>query len=297
MSKKNLMNKIKRLGNILTSFLEGGKMKNRMLLLDGGINFRELGGCPTKTKGKVKWHKLLRSGSLAQLSTKDVDSLEQYGLRYVVDLRTNEESTYSPDKLSPKMKYLSTSVYPFSKELLANLGIVNNLKLKATTLSYNQQVYLQMLLDPHSRAAYQRMFNVLLQNTNENEAVVFHCTAGKDRTGIAAFLILSALEVDFEAILEDYLLTNLYFSDYSATAINHMLISESKDKISKELNQKVAVLGEDLRLLKQACELISGSMEQFLEEYYHLTPSKLRSLRKIYVRDEDGNDVAKRRIK
>lgn len=272
-------------------------MENRMLLLDGGINFRELGGYPTKDNGRLKWHKLLRCGSMAQLSQNDVETLEKYGLRYVVDLRTKEESTYAKDKLSSKMKYLSTSVYPFSQELLANLGIVNNLKLKGTTLSFNQQVYLQMLLDPHSRAAYQRMFNVLLQNTEENEAVVFHCTAGKDRTGIAAFLIMSALGVDFEAIMEDYLLTNLYFNNFSAAKINHMLISESKDLVSQALNEKVAVQRQDLLLLKQACELISGSIEHFLEEYYHLTPRKLKSLRKIYVRYEDGTDVAKRRIK
>lgn len=190
-----------------------------MLELEEGINFRELGGYLTEDGRKIKWHKLLRCGSMAQLTKNDVDYLDQYGVRYIIDLRSPEESNYSPDKYPDKAQYFQDTVYPFSFSLFKNLGIINNMRLGASNTDFGRQTYLQMLLDPHAQAAYRKMFNVLLENDKEGESVVFHCTAGKDRTGVAAFLILSALGVSEKQIVEDYLYTNLFFDNYSSETI------------------------------------------------------------------------------
>ena len=61
---------------------------DRLLKLQFGVNFREMGGYPTKTGQQTQWHKLLRSGNLGELTSKDVDYLHDYGLKYVVDLRS-----------------------------------------------------------------------------------------------------------------------------------------------------------------------------------------------------------------
>ena len=196
-----------------------------MLELEEGINFRELGGYLTEDGRKIKWHKLLRCGSMAQLTKNDVDYLDQYGVRYIIDLRSPEESNYSPDKYPDKAQYFQDTVYPFSFSLFKNLGIINNMRLGASNMDFGRQTYLQMLLDPHAQAAYRKMFNVLLENDKEGESVVFHCTAGKDRTGVAAFLILSALGVSEKQIVEDYLYTNLFFDNYSSETINDALES------------------------------------------------------------------------
>ena len=186
-----------------------------MLELEEGINFRELGGYLTEDGRKIKWHKLLRCGSMAQLTKNDVDYLDQYGVRYIIDLRSPEESNYSLDKYPDKAQYFQDTVYPFSFSLFKNLGIINNMRLGASNMDFGRQTYLQMLLDPHAQAAYRKMFNILLENDKEGESVVFHCTAGKDRTGVATFLILSALGVSEKQIVEDYLYTNLFFDNYS----------------------------------------------------------------------------------
>ncbi|TFE19260.1 tyrosine-protein phosphatase, partial [Ligilactobacillus salivarius] len=198
-------------------------MEHRMLELEEGINFRELGGYLTEDGRKIKWHKLLRCGSMAQLTKNDVDYLDQYGVRYIIDLRSPEESNYSPDKYPDKAQYFQDTVYPFSFSLFKNLGIINNMRLGASNMDFGRQTYLQMLLDPHAQAAYRKMFNILLENDKEGESVVFHCTAGKDRTGVAAFLILSALGVSEKQIVEDYLYTNLFFDNYSSETINDAL--------------------------------------------------------------------------
>ena len=254
-----------------------------MLELEEGINFRELGGYLTEDGRKIKWHKLLRCGSMAQLTKNDVNYLDQYGVRYIIDLRSPEESNYSPDKYPDKAQYFQDTVYPFSFSLFKNLGIINNMRLGASNMDFGRQTYLQMLLDPHAQAAYRKMFNVLLENDKEGESVVFHCTAGKDRTGVAAFLILSALGVSEKQIVEDYLYTNLFFDNYSSETINDALESESQTEIAQRLNSKTAVIAETIEVLPKACQVVSGSVEKFLEEKLGMTKAKIERLQELYL--------------
>ena len=254
-----------------------------MLELEEGINFRELGGYLTEDGRKIKWHKLLRCGSMAQLTKNDVDYLDQYGVRYIIDLRSPEESNYSPDKYPDKAQYFQDTVYPFSFSLFKNLGIINNMRLGASNMDFGRQTYLQMLLDPHAQAAYRKMFNVLLENDKEGKSVVFHCTAGKDRTGVAAFLILSALGVSEKQIVEDYLYTNLFFDNYSSETINDALESESQTEIAQRLNSKTAVIAETIEVLPKACQVVSGSVEKFLEEKLGMTKAKIERLQELYL--------------
>lgn len=254
-----------------------------MLELEEGINFRELGGYLTEDGRKIKWHKLLRCGSMAQLTKNDVDYLDQYGVRYIIDLRSPEESNYSPDKYPDKAQYFQDTVYPFSFSLFKNLGIINNMRLGASNMDFGRQTYLQMLLDPHAQAAYRKMFNILLENDKEGESVVFHCTAGKDRTGVATFLILSALGVSEKQIVEDYLYTNLFFDNYSSETINDALESESQTEIAQRLNSKTAVIAETIEVLPKACQVVSGSVEKFLEEKLGMTKAKIERLQELYL--------------
>ena len=254
-----------------------------MLELEEGINFRELGGYLTEDGRKIKWHKLLRCGSMAQLTKNDVDYLDQYGVRYIIDLRSPEESNYSPDKYPDKAQYFQDTVYPFSFSLFKNLGIINNMRLGASNMDFGRQTYLQMLLDPHAQAAYRKMFNILLENDKEGESLVFHCTAGKDRTGVAAFLILSALGVSEKQIVEDYLYTNLFFDNYSSETINDALESESQTEIAQRLNSKTAVIAEIIEVLPKACRVVSGSVEKFLEEKLGMTKAKIERLQELYL--------------
>ena len=109
-----------------------------MLELEEGINFRELGGYLTEDGRKIKWHKLLRCGSMAQLTKNDVDYLDKYGVRYIIDLRSPEESNYSPDKYPDKAQYFQDTVYPFSFSLFKNLGIINNMRLGASNMDFGR---------------------------------------------------------------------------------------------------------------------------------------------------------------
>lgn len=255
----------------------------RVLDLQGGINFRELGGYETVDGRHVKWHKLLRSGNMANLTDRDLRFLTDYGLRIDVDLRSPSETEYYADRYPKPAAYVNLPVYPFSKSLFSNLGIVNYMKLKVEKQDYANQSYIQMLVDRHARFAYQKMFSLLLANTKENQSLVFHCSAGKDRTGVAAFLILKALQVKPDEILKDYLLTNLVFQGVSSSEINHLVTHDSRNQLADKLNADLAVSAANFKILSQTCRIVAPTMENYFDKYLGLPSAKIAQLRSIYL--------------
>lgn len=255
----------------------------RMLDLKGGVNFRELGGYSTIDGKHVKWQKILRSGNMTDLTDDDLQFLTDYGLRIDVDFRSPTETEYYEDRYPAGAAYVNLPVYPFSKSLFKNLGIVNFMKMKIDDQDYADQSYVQMLVDQHARMAYQRMFELLLANDKPKQSLVFHCSAGKDRTGVAAFLILNALQVKPEEILKDYLLTNLFFEGAPATEINHLITNDARNILADKLNSNLAVSSENFKMLERTCKTVASSMAEYLEKYLGLTPEKLKKLRVIYL--------------
>ena len=255
----------------------------RMLDLKGGVNFRELGGYSTIDGKHVKWQKILRSGNMTDLTDDDLQFLTDYGLRIDVDFRSPAETEYYADRYPEKAAYVNLPVYPFSKPLFKNLGIVNYMKMKVDDQDYADQSYVQMLVDQHARMAYQRMFELLLANDKPEQSLVFHCSAGKDRTGVAAFLILSALQVKPEEILKDYLLTNLFFEGASTAEINHLVTNDARNALADKLNSNLAVSSENFKVLERTCKTVAPSMDEYFEKYLGLTPEKLKKLRAIYL--------------
>lgn len=255
----------------------------RMLDLKGGVNFCELGGYSTVNGKHVKWQKILRSGNMAELTDDDLRFLTDYGLRIDIDFRSPAETEYYADRYPEEAAYVNLAVYPFSKPLFKNLGIINYMKMKIDDQDYVDQSYIQMLVDKHARMAYQRMFELLLANDKPGQSLVFHCSAGKDRTGVAAFLILSALQVKPEEILKDYLLTNLFFEGASATEINHLVTNDARNALADKLNSNLAVSSENFKVLERTCKTVAASMNEYFEKYLGLPPEKLEKLRAIYL--------------
>lgn len=258
-------------------------MTDRMLELQGGVNMRELGGYQTIDGKKVKYHKLLRSGNLNELTDADLAYLEQYGLRIDVDLRSPSESEYYADRYPEAAAYVNLPVYPFSRNLFKNLGIVNYMKMHLDENNYADQSYVQMLVDKHALGTFRKLFDLLLANEKPNQSLVFHCSAGKDRTGVAAFLILSALQVKPDQILQDYLLTNLYFQGNSAAQINQLVTHDERNALADKLNANLAVSAENFAILHKTCTTVADSMEDYFAKYLKLDQKQLVKLREIYL--------------
>lgn len=176
----------------------------RVLPLSGGVNFRDLGGYATSDGRRTRWGRLYRSGSLADLTEEDIAYLGRLGLRLVCDLRSVDEVERKADRLPPGAE-------PFHRPIVAS---VNPLR-RMVTLYRKRNRMQELLQDVYTVMIDQNggVFGDLFQAAADPACLplVVHCTAGKDRTGIAVALLLLALGVPEETVVADYTLSNRAF--------------------------------------------------------------------------------------
>lgn len=179
---------------------------NRHVPLSGQPNFRDLGGYASSDGRRVKWGLVYRSGELSQLSEDDVRTLAGLGIKAVVDLRSPEEVTARGRGRLPE----GAALYP--------MPIASSDMFKKVIPSLLAGDFSQLppnLLDKVNRhlvREFSAEFAGLLRALSDasNRPLVFHCTQGKDRAGFGAAMVLSALGVPWETVVEDYLLSNHY---------------------------------------------------------------------------------------
>ena len=190
---------------------DGVRVGVRLLLLEGGRNFRDLGGYPTEDGRRVKWGHVFRSGMMAGLTDADYGYLSALGIQVVCDLRANEERADEPTKWrAGDAEYLTWnySTVTGSEDLRAMFQDpeLNAAKVKMTMTN----MYPSILEEQKDR--YREMFDRLASG---GIPLAFNCSAGKDRAGTGAALILSALGVPRDVVVHDYSLSETYV-DYEA---------------------------------------------------------------------------------
>jgi protein-tyrosine phosphatase len=169
----------------------------RRLRFEGVLNFRDLGGYPTADGKRVRWGQVYRSDGLHQMTTADLLMFESIGIRVVYDLRGSAERSMSPNPVeSVVIEVVSQPAGQESPRLVRG-----STKLDAEQML--RDVYIGMLANSAPR--FGQLFTALA--ASEGLPAVFHCAAGKDRTGMSAALLLTALGVDRDTVLDDYELT------------------------------------------------------------------------------------------
>ena len=174
----------------------------RSLPLAGATNFRDLGGYCGHEGRRVRWRRLFRSDHLAELTEQDAAVLAGLGIRRAFDFRGAQERVARAYDL-PGVRQYALSIEPTVVQRMESLLSEGQPLTAADTVALMQQTYRDFVTDNTQRFA--ELFAYLLAS---DEPLVFHCTAGKDRTGFAAALILLALGVSHEDVMHDYLLTN-----------------------------------------------------------------------------------------
>jgi len=173
----------------------------RELPLAGGVNFRDVGGYRTADGRAVRWGRVFRAGSLAGLTDGDVAWLGRLGLRLSCDLRSAEEVIARPDRLPPGAVSRHTAV---TAEVGRVRRIVTLFRKRHRIQELLQDAYL-IMLDQNGP-----LFAGIIRAAADpaNLPLVIHCTAGKDRTGLAVALLLLTLGVPEETVIADYTLSN-----------------------------------------------------------------------------------------
>lgn len=178
----------------------------RVLPLEGVRNFRDLGGYATSDGRRVRWRQLFRSASLGSLTARDHAALDALGLRAVFDLRATDERAREPVRWS-------TGAGPriLQHDYLLDLGTLSRVLPRADAdVAAGRGAFAEFYAAMPTRfaTAYRALFGALARG---EAPFAINCSAGKDRTGVGAALVLAALGVPRATIIEDYLLSNLHY--------------------------------------------------------------------------------------
>lgn len=182
----------------------------RRVYMENTVNFRDLGGYETEDGRRVRWGHVFRSDGLARLSDRDLERFRQMCIRRVYDLRTHSERAGAPDRL-PEDGSVFHFHLPVSHGRFDFAEAMKRLKKGDTswlTPDFMVNGYIRNLED--FSAYWAEIIRVLAGQ--QNDPVVFHCTGGKDRTGTCAALILLALGVPEETVIDDHQLSNIYIA-------------------------------------------------------------------------------------
>ena len=253
------------------------------LPFEGGNNFRELGGYIADEGKTVKWGQIFRGIPTCLLgSDADRKLLDSLNLRLILDLRSEEEAAKQPDYVpdGARLVRICGLCHPDGTEIAFSPADKEKLLKGRLDEDHNMAdaMYEQMLF---GNKAFKELFRALEAGETP---ILFHCSAGKDRTGVAAMLILLALGASEEVIAKDFLQSNV-----CRRPELEAIWAEHADEIAANPAQKEHYLGiagvypESVPLVLNTIRDKFGSGDAYLEAEYGLTPARLMRLRRMYL--------------
>ena len=205
--------------------------------IPGMNNTRDLGGMRTKDRRRIRSGMLYRSAKLSDL--KDPDWFKEH-VSLVVDMRSSQEVGESPDPEILGVEYLHLPIFEMQasgvtrdEESDRRIGPPPD---PETAIENMAKVYARFVTDEFCLAQYRRFVRLLFEP--REKAILWHCTAGKDRTGTGALIIQEILGVGREDIMADYLITNVYLKDEVSHFID--MIAEREGGMDENAKQAMA---------------------------------------------------------
>lgn len=258
-------------------------LAERVVPLKNFSNFRDLGGYKTKDGRTVKWGLFYRSEDLSNLKDNDLKYFESLGIKYVLDYRSEDEVSRNPDVQVKLVKNINIPGMNIKGNDNLDMTTYVEQILQGSTMDINpedllREAYKTMPLD---NPAYKELFK-LFRNP-EDTAILQHCTAGKDRTGVGSALILLALNVDEETIIKDYLESNNNRKNFTKNIIETYKDYMKDEKVKKMIE---GILGVDETLIKSSLNSIKnkyGTYEDYFKNEYELDEDELDKLRNEYL--------------
>ena len=242
-------------------------------------NFRDLGGLVCADGSRIKSGMIFRSPVLNTEEKSDIDFLESLGLDCIIDLRSKEEIKERPDPTLRNCKYISAPVFDGRKYkyiVVTKMG-----KLRCITLHGKRKKELkQNKLDSYEEMPFSRAYDEIFRAMDAGKRFVFHCTEGKDRTGIAAFLIELALGRDESEIRKEYLLSNVYRPNKDRSWIKYIGVPKSVIEdiaFCESTHDELLTLSENTILKKYA------DYGEYLEKEFGVTAERREKWRGIYL--------------
>lgn len=260
--------------------------------LEGMLNVRDLGGLVGQDGRKIKTGRIIRSDNLSGATERDCAFLKEYGLKKIVDFRTAAEIENSPDKAisgaehvkCPILKSLTVGITrkeEKEEKSLARILLDFSKELGPGGKAWLASLYVPLVSDPFCLKGYRTFLDIL--KDNKDGAVLYHCSAGKDRVGVGTALFLSILGVSREDIINDYLLTNESY----ASVIKAAEELGRQEGVDEEIINTIEPLsGVDVSYISAAFDVIDnkfGGMERFLSEQMGIDEFYIKQLKNNYL--------------
>jgi len=267
---------------------EATEVAERLLPLQHASNFRDLGGYPAAGGRHVRWGMIYRSGATPLLSDADYLYLDGLGIRSVIDLRSAEERQIAPDLLPGRTgaRYFAKD-YSMAEQWKQFTATAKDPAKKFRTIKALYGDW-PVTLAPQFRV----MFEDLIAR---NGAVVYHCSAGQDRTGVATALVLSALGVPRNVILADYHLSTGYRQPENELPIidpakfpGNPVVTTARTSADQPVRKPEPLIDEKgVALLEATFARIDaqwGSVERYLDRVLGVDEGEVARLRAVYTR-------------
>lgn len=254
-------------------------------------NTRDLGGLASKDGRKIKYKKILRSGNLFNISENDISKLkEEYHLSKVIDLRTEAEQIQKKDAHIKDVKYISN---PILNE--AHMGITreNNEIKRSSTIEFvtshikkddgyefMKDLYLNFVKDSFCLAHFSSFIKEL---EKEENLILYHCSVGKDRVGIATYFLLSILDIDEEEKDADFLITNEILEKDTLNIIESLRKDIDSPLLDKTYKELYLVNEGYLNAVKEYITNTYNSFDTFRKEVLNISDEEVKKLKDMYL--------------
>lgn len=247
---------------------------DHVLLIDGGMNFRDLGGYRTAEGRTVKSGVVYRSAELSHVTPEGFAQLKSLGIRSNIDLRSTDERKAQPIQWPADMG-VSVHQTDYPMDMAPFIAVFS----KGTPTAEETRTLMAGFYKQVPFTFAPQYANLIRQVLDDGAPVVFNCSAGKDRTGVAAALILTLVGVPRETVTQDYLLSNTYYKPSAQTASDDPAAAMFR-RLPPDVVQ--ALMGVDARYLDSAFAAIEareGGWKRYVEQDLGLTPTDLAQLR------------------
>ena len=251
-------------------------------------NTRDLGGFPAADGRRIAYRRLIRSGELKNADPADLEKLKtEYRLHTVVDLRTDAEREQSPDPMiegvaAVILPVLDSSFFGIARDensVDAWMKLFDDESLDPTEIF--KEMYRKLTFSDYVRPYYRMFFDTLLKN--DSGSVLWHCSAGKDRAGIAALLILTALGVPRENMVRDYMMTE-HFTKRELRKFYFMIRFFVRDRRRRKCFR--ILLGVEEEYVLQLFDIMDkeyGGGLGYLKSFIGLDDQEIETLRSMYL--------------
>lgn len=293
----DMMHAVKTFFIFSSFFVSSSVLAQQFLPVQGIVNARDLGGYTVQDGMKVKDKVLIRAAHLADATYSDIRCLSELPVTKVIDFRIEEEKMGQLDRVVPGAEYItlpinasgkvSAELTEKEKKKLVGKKKVDVKKIilfaafNKTAQKVAREMYPTLLFDPECQRQFARFFQDVL--STDSGAVLYHCTQGKDRTGVASALLLAALGADRETIVADFDATNKVYEKDIKKYSRRVKFLRGKEE---EIGVVKAFIGCNTENFVKALDRIDheyGSMEAYLKGPMALTDDDIRLLRERYL--------------